>query len=73
MKLGIYLNAQHPAGDDPARRFAMLKDGARASRKAKSDDLGDFAAGRREAAALGWWHMSVLGQARRRSAAGRSA
>ena len=22
MKLGIYLNAQHPAGDDPARRFA---------------------------------------------------
>ena len=22
MKLGIYLNSQHPAGDDPARRFA---------------------------------------------------
>ena len=22
MKLGVYLNAQHPAGDDPARRFA---------------------------------------------------
>jgi alkanesulfonate monooxygenase SsuD/methylene tetrahydromethanopterin reductase-like flavin-dependent oxidoreductase (luciferase family) len=22
MKLGIYLNAQHPEGDDPARRFA---------------------------------------------------
>lgn len=22
LKLGIYLNAQHPAGDDPARRFA---------------------------------------------------
>ena len=22
MKLGVYVNAQHPAGDDPARRFA---------------------------------------------------
>ena len=22
MQLGIYMNAQHPAGDDPARRFA---------------------------------------------------
>jgi hypothetical protein len=24
MKLGIYLSAQHPADDDPARRFAVV-------------------------------------------------
>ena len=29
MKLGIYLNAQHPAGDDPARRFADTLEQAR--------------------------------------------
>ena len=29
MKLGIYLNAQHPAGDDPARRFAETLEQAR--------------------------------------------
>ncbi len=29
MKLGIYLNAQHPAGDDPARRFAETVEQAR--------------------------------------------
>jgi len=48
---------------DPARQVAMLKGSAKASRKAKSDDLGYFAAWRLEAAALGWWHASVLGQA----------
>ena len=41
----------------------MLKGGTKASRKAKAHDLGDFAAWRREVAALGWWHASVLGQA----------
>ena len=41
----------------------MLKGDAKASRKAKADDLGGFAAWRREAAALGWWHASALGQA----------
>ena len=29
MKLGIYLNAQHPAADDPARRFAETLEQAR--------------------------------------------
>ncbi len=29
MKLGIYLNAQQPAGDDPARRFAEMVEQAR--------------------------------------------
>ena len=29
MKLGVYLNAQHPAGDDPARRFAETLEQAR--------------------------------------------
>jgi len=29
MKLGIYLNAQHPAGDDPAQRFAETIEQAR--------------------------------------------
>ena len=24
MKLGVYLNSQHPVGDDPARRFAEI-------------------------------------------------
>ena len=24
MKLGVYLNAQHPQSDDPARRFAEI-------------------------------------------------
>ena len=48
---------------DPARQVAMLKGGTKASRKAKAHDLGDFVAWRREVAALGWWHASVLGQA----------
>jgi hypothetical protein len=29
MKVGIYLNAQHPAADDPARRFAETLEQAR--------------------------------------------
>lgn len=29
MKLGIYLNARHPAADDPARRFAETIEQAR--------------------------------------------
>ena len=29
MKLGIYLNAQHPGADDPARRFAETLEQAR--------------------------------------------
>ena len=29
MNLGIYLNAQHPAADDPARRFAETVEQAR--------------------------------------------
>ena len=24
MRLGVYVNAQHPAGDDPGRRFAEI-------------------------------------------------
>src|SRR5947207_3317605 len=33
MKLGIYLNSQHPAGDDPARRFAETLEQVRLIRR----------------------------------------
>jgi alkanesulfonate monooxygenase SsuD/methylene tetrahydromethanopterin reductase-like flavin-dependent oxidoreductase (luciferase family) len=39
MKLGIYLNAQHPAGDDPARRFADTLEQARLIRSLGFDSL----------------------------------
>ena len=39
MKLGIYLNAQHPAGDDPARRFAESLEQARLIRSLGFDSL----------------------------------
>jgi alkanesulfonate monooxygenase SsuD/methylene tetrahydromethanopterin reductase-like flavin-dependent oxidoreductase (luciferase family) len=39
MKLGIYLNAQHPASDDPARRFAEAVEQARLIRAAGFDSL----------------------------------
>ena len=39
MKLGIYLNAQHPAGDDPARRFAETVDQARLIRRLGFDSI----------------------------------
>ncbi len=39
MKLGIYLNAQHPAGDDPARRFAETLEQARLIRALGFDSI----------------------------------
>ena len=39
MKLGIYLNAQHPAGDDPARRFAETIEQARLIRRLDFDSI----------------------------------
>jgi len=39
MKLGIYLNAQHPATDDPARRFAETVEQARLIRTLGFDSI----------------------------------
>jgi alkanesulfonate monooxygenase SsuD/methylene tetrahydromethanopterin reductase-like flavin-dependent oxidoreductase (luciferase family) len=39
MKLGIYLNAQHPAGDDPGRRFAETVEQVRLIRKLGFDSI----------------------------------
>jgi alkanesulfonate monooxygenase SsuD/methylene tetrahydromethanopterin reductase-like flavin-dependent oxidoreductase (luciferase family) len=39
VKLGIYLNAQHPAGDDPARRFAETLEQARLIRSLGFDSI----------------------------------
>jgi alkanesulfonate monooxygenase SsuD/methylene tetrahydromethanopterin reductase-like flavin-dependent oxidoreductase (luciferase family) len=39
MKLGIYLNAQHPAGDDPARRFAETVEQVRLIRALGFDSI----------------------------------
>src|SRR4029450_2429568 len=39
MKLGIYLNAQHPAGDDPAGRFAETVEQARLIRDLGFDSI----------------------------------
>lgn len=39
MHLGIYLNAQHPAGDDPARRFAEMVDQVRLIRALGFDSI----------------------------------
>jgi alkanesulfonate monooxygenase SsuD/methylene tetrahydromethanopterin reductase-like flavin-dependent oxidoreductase (luciferase family) len=39
MKLGIYLNAQHPEGDDPARRWAQMLEQARLIRALGFDSL----------------------------------
>ena len=39
MKLGIYLNGQHPAGDDPARRFAETLEQARLIRSLGFDSI----------------------------------
>jgi alkanesulfonate monooxygenase SsuD/methylene tetrahydromethanopterin reductase-like flavin-dependent oxidoreductase (luciferase family) len=39
MQLGIYLNAQHPAGDDPARRFAEAVEQVRLIRALGFDSI----------------------------------
>ena len=39
MKLGIYLNAQHPQADDPARRFAETVEQARLTRSLGFDSI----------------------------------
>jgi len=39
VKLGIYLNAQHPAGDDPARRFAETLEQARLIKRLGFDSI----------------------------------
>ena len=39
MKLGVYLNAQHPAGDDPARRFAETLEQVRLIRSLGFDSI----------------------------------
>jgi hypothetical protein len=48
----------------PDEKIALVKSGAFASRRSKSDDCGDFQAWRRQAIALRWQHRSVLGTAR---------
>ena len=50
---------------DPARQVGLAKQGVQGDpRQAKQDDLGDWASWRRQAAALGWQHRSVLDPAR---------
>jgi alkanesulfonate monooxygenase SsuD/methylene tetrahydromethanopterin reductase-like flavin-dependent oxidoreductase (luciferase family) len=39
MKLGIYVNSQHPAGDDPARRFAETLEQVRLVRRLGFDSI----------------------------------
>jgi alkanesulfonate monooxygenase SsuD/methylene tetrahydromethanopterin reductase-like flavin-dependent oxidoreductase (luciferase family) len=39
LKLGIYLNSQHPAGDDPARRFAEMLEQVRLIRSLGFDSI----------------------------------
>jgi alkanesulfonate monooxygenase SsuD/methylene tetrahydromethanopterin reductase-like flavin-dependent oxidoreductase (luciferase family) len=39
MKLGIYLNSQHPAGEDPARRFAEMVEQVRLIRQLRFDSI----------------------------------
>ena len=39
LKLGIYLNSQHPAGDDPARRFAETVEQVRLVRSLGFDSI----------------------------------
>ncbi len=39
MKLGIYLNSQHPVGDDPARRFAEMLEQVRLVRSLGFDSI----------------------------------
>lgn len=39
MKLGVYLNAQHPAGDDPARRMAEMSEQVRLIRDRGYDSI----------------------------------
>ncbi|MBU2533028.1 MAG: LLM class flavin-dependent oxidoreductase [Alphaproteobacteria bacterium] len=39
MKLGVYLNAQHPQGDDPGRRFAETVEQVRLIRKLGFDSI----------------------------------
>ena len=39
MQLGVYLNAQHPAGDDPARRFAETVEQVRLIRALGFDSI----------------------------------
>ncbi len=39
MKIGVYLNAQHPAGDDPARRMAEMAEQVRLIRERGYDSI----------------------------------
>lgn len=39
MKIGVYLNAQHPAGDDPGRRFAEMAEQVRLIRQRGYDSI----------------------------------
>ena len=39
MKIGVYLNAQHPAGDDPGRRFAEMVEQVRLIRRLGYDSI----------------------------------
>ncbi len=39
MKLGVYLNAQHPTGDDPTRRFAETLEQVRLIRSLGLDSI----------------------------------
>ena len=39
MKLGIYLNSQHPAGDNPARRFDETLEQVRLARSVGFDSI----------------------------------
>jgi alkanesulfonate monooxygenase SsuD/methylene tetrahydromethanopterin reductase-like flavin-dependent oxidoreductase (luciferase family) len=39
IKLGVYLNSQHPVGDDPARRFAEMRDQVRLMRALGFDSI----------------------------------
>ena len=48
----------------PDEKVDLLKGGAFASRRAKADDLSDFAAWTAQAKALGWSHAGAMGEGR---------
>ena len=69
MKLGIYLNSQHPAGDDPARRFAEAVEQVRLIRGLGFDSLW----GGEHHATPGFHYFPLLPMIQRLGAAGHAA
>lgn len=64
MKLGIYINAQHPDSDDPVRKFAEMVDQVRLMRQHGFDSLW----GGEHHATPGYHYLPLLGMLQRLSA-----